>query len=360
MNRTFIGSVLFVDLVDYTRLTVPDQSTMKGRFIELLVDALRHVAVTERILVDTGDGAAVAFLGDPEDALFTALALRDAIDEGQVPHIGEPGFVRMGINLGPLKVVRDVNGNPNMIGDAVNDAQRVMSFASPGQVMVSHAYFDIISRLSHDYQKLFVYEGTRQDKHVREHEVYRLGATEDALTMTEKVRDRSRARQVPEPARVQRLRPRTSIAALIGILGLAGAGFWASAHSARKPIAPTLPAIERAVAVAPVSIPAPVPVVEPPAPAPVEKLASAPPPKRAKAVADAGAPPLKLGTVTLAVHPWGEVYVDGARRGLSPPIKSLNVAAGKHQITIRNGSLTPFVQSITVVSGSDTKVSYNF
>ena len=39
--------------------------------------ALEHVAPRDRIILDTGDGAAVTFMGDPEDALFAAMAMRD-------------------------------------------------------------------------------------------------------------------------------------------------------------------------------------------------------------------------------------------------------------------------------------------
>jgi class 3 adenylate cyclase len=108
LNRTFIGSVLFIDIVGYSLRTVPDQLAMKELFNQLLSDAVQNVAPSDRIMVDTGDGAGIAFLGDPEDALFTALSLRDAIDHGRTAAVGEPGFVRMGINLGPLKIVRDI------------------------------------------------------------------------------------------------------------------------------------------------------------------------------------------------------------------------------------------------------------
>ncbi|MBI1891556.1 MAG: adenylate/guanylate cyclase domain-containing protein [Burkholderiales bacterium] len=198
LNRTFIGSVLFIDIVGYAKHTVAEQLGLKELFAKLLISAIKNVAETERILVDTGDGAAIAFLGDPEDALFAALSFRDAITLADIPNGGGPNFVRMGINLGPLKVVRDINGHTNMIGDGVNDAQRVMSFAGAGQIVVSHSYYDIISRFSRDYAKLFVYEGTRQDKHVREHEVYSLGPIEDAEKFAETMRDRSRAKQADE------------------------------------------------------------------------------------------------------------------------------------------------------------------
>ena len=104
LNRTFIGSVLFIDIVGYSTRTVPDQLEMKELFNTMLAEAVQNVAPSERIMVDTGDGAGVAFLGDPEVALFAALSLRDSIEAGDVP-VGEPGFVRMGINLGPVTFI---------------------------------------------------------------------------------------------------------------------------------------------------------------------------------------------------------------------------------------------------------------
>jgi hypothetical protein len=87
----------------------------------------------------------------------------------------------MGINLGPVKLVKDINGHPNIIGDGINVAQRIMSFARPGQIVVSRSYYDVVSNLASEYAKLFSYEGSRTDKHVREHEIYVVGHHEGAL-----------------------------------------------------------------------------------------------------------------------------------------------------------------------------------
>ena len=170
-NRTFICSVVFLDIVEYSQLPVDEQIRLKNRFNAILAEAIKDVAVNDRIILDTGDGAAISFLGDPEDALFVALSIRDAIigeDRALTPHLS----ARMGINLGPVKLVQDINAQRNLIGDGINVAQRVMSFAKPGQVLVSRSYFEVISRLSQEYAKLFHYEGSRADKHVREHQVY--------------------------------------------------------------------------------------------------------------------------------------------------------------------------------------------
>src|SRR5207253_8006309 len=88
---------------------------------------------------------------------------------------------RMGINLGAVKLVKGINGHPNIIGDGINVAQRIMSFARPGQIVVSRSYYDVVSNLASEYAKLFHYEGSRTDKHVREHEIYVVGHHEGAL-----------------------------------------------------------------------------------------------------------------------------------------------------------------------------------
>src|SRR6186997_2672646 len=119
-NRTLICSVLFIDIVEYSRKPVVEQGQIKDRFNALLSEALRGVAINDRIILDTGDGAAISFIGDPEDALFVATALRDEIaryeQEGGKPDLS----TRMGVNLGPVRLVKDINGQPNIIGDGIN------------------------------------------------------------------------------------------------------------------------------------------------------------------------------------------------------------------------------------------------
>ena len=188
-NRTFIGSVVFVDIVGYSKTSVSEQLVLKDRFQSLLADSLKDITPDQRIILDTGDGAAMSFLGDPEDALFVSLHMRDFLQRTYASlglpenaaqediDIGPQGdlSVRIGINLGPVKLLRDINGHPNIVGDGINVAQCIMSFARPGQIVVSRSYFDVVSVISDEYAKLFKYEGSRTDKHVREHEIYIVG-----------------------------------------------------------------------------------------------------------------------------------------------------------------------------------------
>jgi len=168
--RTLVCSILFLDLAEYSKKSVAEQLVLKQSFNHMLTQALESIAASERVILDTGDGAAIAFLGDPEDALFVALTIRETAD---LP-------VRMGVNLGPVRLVKDINGQTNIIGDGINVAQRVMSFAEPGQLLVSRSFYEVASRLSNDYSNLFCHAGSRADKHIRSHEVYSVIATSHA------------------------------------------------------------------------------------------------------------------------------------------------------------------------------------
>jgi class 3 adenylate cyclase len=134
-NRTLVCSVLYLDIIEYSKRSVAEQMQLKQRFNELLVEVLQQVAANDRIVLDTGDGAAVCFLGSPEVAMFVAMDMRDEINAnpGAIPTLA----VRMGANLGPIRLIKDINGQTNIIGDGINVAQRVMSFADAGTVLVS-------------------------------------------------------------------------------------------------------------------------------------------------------------------------------------------------------------------------------
>ncbi|MGH8760109.1 MAG: hypothetical protein ACREVW_11455, partial [Burkholderiales bacterium] len=142
-NRTFVCSVLFLDIAEYSKKPVSEQIHLKDQFNALIAEAIRDIAPNDRIILDTGDGVAISFLGDPEDALFVAMSLRESF----APRPNEPPRppARIGINLGPVRLVLDLNGQPNIIGDGINVAQRVMVFALPGQILASRSYFEMVS-----------------------------------------------------------------------------------------------------------------------------------------------------------------------------------------------------------------------
>lgn len=169
-NRTWLCCVAFLDVVAFTKHHMQAQMAIKAHLDTQIQKLLAHHARDDYILLDRGDGAAVCFLVEPEAALYFALDLRDAIRAQENSSV--PYEVRIGINLGPIKIVLDINGDKSTLGEGINCAARIMDFAGPGQIFVSRSFYEVIGCLSQEYAELFAYLGKRADKHVREFDVY--------------------------------------------------------------------------------------------------------------------------------------------------------------------------------------------
>jgi len=183
-KKPFIASILFLDVVGYSKHSVEHQHDIKEHFNTLLSEAILPIPEEERIAIDTGDGAAICFLAHPEVALQVALIARDKLAENTVQ---EPVDyqVCMGINSGPVRLVKAINQRRNVIGDGINAAQRVISFADPGQILVSSAFHDIVAFLTTDHMNMFQSIGTRPDKHGRNHNVFKVVDGYDAKNLLE-------------------------------------------------------------------------------------------------------------------------------------------------------------------------------
>lgn len=353
-NRTFVCSVLFLDIVEYSKKSVSEQMKLKQRFNALLIRALQQVAASDRIVLDTGDGAAVCFLGSPEVAMFVAMDLRDSIS-GESPNETPPLLVRMGTNLGPIRLIKDINGQINIIGDGVNVAQRVMSFADENTILVSRSFYEVVSRLSDDYAQILSYEGSRTDKHVREHEVYAVGpsiphkyadqaSSSRAPTVQQRTNDPVMTGNADIPAAaastgVPGIRRR--LLAGVSLLALAIIGGGVMLRLGRSDSAPASPPAPAAEA----------PQLQPTPPSTAQPEAKLPPVKPAA--------PTKA-TLALVIIPWGEVYVDGKKRGVSPPLKSIALAPGSHTIEIRNSGFPVHREKIEAKPGAQLKIRHKF
>ncbi|PWF54648.1 PEGA domain-containing protein, partial [Massilia glaciei] len=100
------------------------------------------------------------------------------------------------------------------------------------------------------------------------------------------------------------------------------------------------------------------PPVATPAPAP-----AVPAPAASAAVPDAApaAPAAELSAnYTLAIKPWGTVYVDGKERGVTPPLKRLALSAGKHQIRVVNPNFPTFTMNVNITSKKGGTVAHDF
>ena len=387
-NKTIICSVLFLDIVEYSQKSVSGQISLKDGFNAFLSTALEGIPVTDRIILDTGDGAAISFLGDLEDALKVGLSMRHSLVTAGV-YMDPPLLVRMGINLGPVRLVKDINNQPNIVGDGINVAQRVMGFADVGQLMVAGSYYDAVSRLSHEYADMFHYQGSRTDKHVREHEVYAIGY----------------------PGEFTRVQKRSSVQVKLSLavasmqqgitkVGLSALGSYQKASARQKMLYVSLPLLalllfgaglavmkrgmvtpakQVVVRYYPDAVPAPSLTIGAVAARKsetdaVESTEPTPQPGvvvKADAVNKTAKPSIArvrtleetTGTVavlSLVVMPWGEIYLDGRKQGVSPPLLELQVAPGRHEIEIRNAKFPVYKKIIQAKVGEKIKITHTF
>jgi class 3 adenylate cyclase len=367
-NRNFICTVVFIDIVGFSKKAVADQLHIKQQLNQLLATALQPVPPKDRIILDTGDGAAVSFLGDPEDGLFLGLAMRDALtaDDNTLQ-------LRTGINLGPVRLVKDINNQPNIIGDGINVAQRVMDFAAPNQVLSSRSYYEVVSALSAEHAKLFSFEGSRTDKHVREHEIYALGnAPAPQRAPRKKAAHAAAFEKLGNTASTARsglmrrpwLTTALTVILILSIAVLIRTTFRNPVKVDETPAVAEEPAPLRTT---PESKPAPAAEVKSSvAPAkPEAKPESAPKPKAAKKSdsAPAAIEPAagsNTGHVRLNVLPWGEVYVNDRKYGVAPPLRDIALKPGAYRIEIRNPGFASYVQFIDLDAGEEIKIVHRF
>jgi len=383
-NRTFIGSVVFLDVVGYTKKSVSEQIAMKDRFTSALSAALKDIAAEQRIILDTGDGAAITFLGDPEDALFVAMHVRDAVKtpvadatatdgEGADPQVQADLPLRIGINLGPVKLIRDINGQPNIIGDGINVAQRIMSFSPTGKIVVSRSYYDVVSVISDEYSTLFSYDGSRTDKHVRDHEIYLVGDSAAAFKQAKdgmfdraantdirlKTLQLASAGPVPKAGRTAEtggktgwLNDRRKLAyagAALAVLVVALSTALVAKRAGDKPEVRTEIAGGTTAPATPESGVSSNPAANTPTGKPGQNVAPV-----------AEVQPAATGSVTFSIRPWGEVFVNGKSIGVSPPLKQTKLLPGKYSIEIKNMALPPFTTVVDVKPNENAKIAHKF
>ncbi len=139
--RLEIGHVLFIDIVNYSKLLITEQSEQMQRLREIVrgTEQFRLAEAEGKLLrLPTGDGGALVFRTSPDAPVLCALELSKALKSH--PEIR----VRMGIHSGPVNEISDLNEQANIAGAGINIAQRVMDCGDAGHILVSrHAAEDL-------------------------------------------------------------------------------------------------------------------------------------------------------------------------------------------------------------------------
>ena len=139
-----LATVLFVDLVDSTRLvTAADPEVVRRRvtrfFDRVSQCVLQHGGIVEKFAGDAvmaAFGVPQAHEDDAQRAVRSALAIREAVDELQL-------VARIGIEAG--EVVVESADSTFATGEAVNLAARLQEAARPGEILVGPTAYRLAS-----------------------------------------------------------------------------------------------------------------------------------------------------------------------------------------------------------------------
>src|SRR6266404_6711344 len=141
--RLEIAHVLFIDIVEYSKLLTDEQSEALQELNQIVrnTEAVREAeAAGQLIILPTGDGMALVFTGSVERPAECALEVSQALH-------AQPSLpVRMGIHSGPVHHVADVNNRENIAGAGINTAQRVMDCGDAGHILVSKRVADDLAQ----------------------------------------------------------------------------------------------------------------------------------------------------------------------------------------------------------------------
>jgi class 3 adenylate cyclase len=179
--RAIVASFLFTDLVGFSKGSATEQYIAKAALSACLRSNLAALRETDYWIKDTGDGALIAFVSNPEHSLYMALAI--AQDYGQAAEGSGIPFdgLRTGLHLGTVKETVDLESRRNYIGDGINATKRIMDFAAPGQIAASRNFFEAVANLDTEYAALFKHVGAPDDKHGRAHELYAIAPNAEVL-----------------------------------------------------------------------------------------------------------------------------------------------------------------------------------
>ncbi len=143
-SKRTLATIMFTDMVGYTALMQRDEQQAR-----LKRDRHREVFDT---LHEKFGGQIIQYFGDGTLSIFESSVKAVACAEEMQNMLQEPIHVplRIGIHSGEITIEED-----NIIGDAVNLASRIESFAVPGAVFVSDTVYDQVkNQVQFDFKAL--------------------------------------------------------------------------------------------------------------------------------------------------------------------------------------------------------------
>ena len=160
----------FTDIVaasDPTKTTM-DQARkiiLLNKLIEM-TDVFKQRDSETTLILPTGDGMAMGFDDSPEKPLQLAIEIHKGLNRYNKMRKKEDKVeLRIGLDSGPVYIIRDLNGNENVWGPGIILARRVMDLADKMNILASARFANDVKMLRPEYRTILHPIGDYQIKH---------------------------------------------------------------------------------------------------------------------------------------------------------------------------------------------------
>lgn len=118
------------------------------------------------LVLPTGDGMAIGFSDSPEKPLNLAIEIHKGLNQYNKPRPEKDRvFLRIGLDTGPVYMIKDLNGHENVWGPGIIMARRVMDLAEKNNILCSARFANDVKMLRPEYKSILHPIGDYQIKH---------------------------------------------------------------------------------------------------------------------------------------------------------------------------------------------------
>ena len=169
----------FTDIVAGSNPTIPTKEQAK-KIVALNELISRTETFKKRdpdsvVILPTGDGMAIGFADSPEHPLRIAIQLHKGLSKYNENKRGKDKLlIRVGIDTGPVYVLKDLNDRENVWGPGIIMTRRVMDLGGDQQIFASSRIAEDIRNLSPEYKAIMHPIGDYSIKHGEQLKLYNI------------------------------------------------------------------------------------------------------------------------------------------------------------------------------------------
>jgi hypothetical protein len=161
MSASPQASVVFLKVQDFARRAASEQARLRAQLEAVVAVTVAEIPPASRVVLEAGDGVAVAVLRDPRGALRLARRALAAAAAG-LP-------LSAGVNHGAVQVSAR---NGGMTGDGIAVAAAIAEFAAPSRLLASRSFRDALADAAPGAEAVLAPAGTFNDPGLRSHELF--------------------------------------------------------------------------------------------------------------------------------------------------------------------------------------------